>query len=205
MLLATSLVDWLIFGSCLFCVYVAARFVTGAEKRLAQDVHPPQGQSVPYERFKAVDDQLKAYKDLGFSAEELHDALVFLAAFVEKEHAASQAQMREMKEAYEARHAHLTAPQAQPQFPESRDATSAWTQQQWEEWLLNAFPWRGQDDAAQHSDDAVRSLHRKLDEILVGQPLPIVRLALMLELWRLREFEERVHNAERNPPTTMKQ
>lgn len=85
-------------------------------------------QTIPYARFKEVNDQLKAFKDLGFSAEEVQEALVALAAFVEREQA---------------------GPQAQPansgnggQQPTANGNTNGqWTQQQWEEWALNTFPW----------------------------------------------------------------
>ena len=84
-------------------------------------------QSIPYARFKEVNDALKAYKDLGFSAEEVQEALVALAAFVE------QAQAREQVPPANAGNG--------GQQPANGSTNGQWTQKQWEEWALQTFPW----------------------------------------------------------------
>lgn len=83
-------------------------------------------QTIPYARFKEVNDQLKAFKDLGFSAEEVQEALVALAAFVEQAQAAPQA----------AANASNGGTQ-----PSNNGTNGQWTQKQWEDWALQTFPW----------------------------------------------------------------
>ena len=85
-------------------------------------------QTIPYARFKEVNDALKAYKDLGFSAEEVQEALVALAAFVEREQAGPQAQPANSGNGGQ---------QPSQQAPQN----GQWTQQQWEQWALQTFPW----------------------------------------------------------------
>lgn len=85
-------------------------------------------QSIPYARFKEVNDALKAYKDLGFSAEEVQEALVALAAFVEREQAGPQADPASSGNG-----------STQPQT--TNNTNGQWTQKQWEEWALQTFPW----------------------------------------------------------------
>ena len=86
-------------------------------------------QTVPYARFKEVNDALRAYKDVGFSAEEVQEALVALAAFVEQAQAAEQASA-----------ASASNGGTQPSASGS-SGNGAWTQKQWEEWALQTFPW----------------------------------------------------------------
>lgn len=103
-------------------------------------------QSIPYARFKEVNDALKAYKDLGFSAEEVQEALVALAAFVEQEQARSQAQPASSSNA-------STQPNAA-----SNTNNGQWTQKQWEEWALQTFPWmREMKDAHERSRQTTES------------------------------------------------
>lgn len=83
-------------------------------------------QTVPYARFKEVNDQLKAFKDLGFSPEEVNEALVALAAFVEQSQASAQAGSGGGNGG--------TQPAQAPQ-------NGQWTQKQWEEWLFQQYPW----------------------------------------------------------------
>lgn len=85
-------------------------------------------QSVPYARFKEINDELKAFKELGFTKEEIQEALVALAAFVEREQAGPQAGPESSSNAG-----------TQPQT--TNNANGAWTQKQWEDWALQTFPW----------------------------------------------------------------
>jgi hypothetical protein len=85
-------------------------------------------QSVPYARFKEVNDALKAYKDIGFSAEEVQEALVALAAFVEQAQAAGSGDG-------------ANAGNGGTQPNANGNTNGQWTQKQWEEWALQTFPW----------------------------------------------------------------
>lgn len=91
-------------------------------------------QSIPYARFKEVNDQLKAFKDLGFSPEEVQEALVALAAFVEQSQAAERASAANGG--------------GGGQQPSNDGKNGQWTQKQWEEWALNTFPWMREMRAA---------------------------------------------------------
>lgn len=111
----------------------------------------PQGggaeQSIPYARFKEVNDALKAYKDLGFSAEEVQEALVALAAFVEQSQAADRTAAANGSNG--------------GQQPSNSGQNGQWTQKQWEEWAYQTFPWmkqmRDAYDAQQHSRQSTNS------------------------------------------------
>lgn len=85
-------------------------------------------QTIPYARFKEVNDELKAFKELGFTRDEIQEALVALAAFVEREQAGSQAEPANSGNG--GQQPNQTAPQ-----------NGQWTQQQWEQWALATFPW----------------------------------------------------------------
>jgi len=108
-------------------------------------------QTIPYARFKEVNDALKAYKDLGFSAEEVQEALVALAAFVEQ----SQT---------EASGSPANGSNGGTQ-QSNNGSNGQWTQKQWEEWALQTFPWmremRNAYDAQQRSTQGQQSYRVK--------------------------------------------
>src|SRR5467141_2468600 len=87
------------------------------------------GQSIPYARFKEVNDELRGYKDLGFSPSELTEAMVALAAFVES----AQAQASSQSDANAGANGGTNG--------QGGRGNGQWTQKQWEEWAFRTFPW----------------------------------------------------------------
>jgi hypothetical protein len=97
--------------------------VSGAEDRSAHS------QTVPYARFKEVNDQLNAFQELGFSPQELAVALTALAGLIQ------QAESQQ----------HAGSGQAQPTAQGiNANADGSWNPVEFERWILQQLPWLGQ-------------------------------------------------------------
>jgi len=127
------LIDKAIIGivDLIITKYFSRKGITNARGGAAPGSQPVTSgteQTVPCARFKEVNDALKAYEDLGFTADEVQEALVALAAFVEQVQAADRANA-------------ASADNGGTQPNTNGNTYGAWTQQQWEDWALQTFPW----------------------------------------------------------------
>lgn len=81
-------------------------------------------QTIPYARFKEVNDQLAAFKQLGFAPDELTEALGVLATLLQQQESAQQA----------------SGAQAQPTAQQT-NGNGQWNPAEFEKWLVQQIPW----------------------------------------------------------------
>lgn len=86
-----------------------------------------QSQTIPYARFREVNDQLAAFKQLGFEPQELTEALSVLAALIQQQESQPQA----------------GGAQAQSVAPQT-NGNGQWNPAEFEKWLVSQIPWLNQ-------------------------------------------------------------